>query len=72
MCVVLCVCLRWYSVVLAPDPLTAAADGLHHSYSERGSGEIAHYSMTSRAVTPLDFERDSSHAAILIIIRIPG
>ena len=27
-------------LVSAPEPLTAAADGLHHRYAERGSGKI--------------------------------
>ena len=32
---------------LVPRPSTAAADGLHHRYAERGSGEIAYSFVTS-------------------------
>ena len=34
-------------ISLVPRPSTAAADGLHHRYAERGSGEIAYFFVTS-------------------------
>ena len=37
-----CVC----TLDLAPDPLTTAADGLHHCYAERGTGGKGYYFVT--------------------------
>ena len=41
-CISACVC----TLDLAPDPLTAAADGLHHRYAERGTGGKGYYFVT--------------------------